>query len=169
MNKILLRVNEILKMNKVNSVPVDLEKIAKNFDIRIVYSELENDISGFLYSKNEKPIISVNKNHPTSRKRFTIAHELGHFILNHHGDLFIDKGRVLYRNTSSQDGIIKEEREANRFAAELLMPEEMLLKELIENEIDIENANQLTELAEKFGVSTQALTIRLTNLGWSFI
>ena len=167
MNKFSLRVSELLNRNKINSLPVNLEKIVKSLGIQIKRSELEDNISGFLYLKNETPIICVNKGHSRPRKRFTIAHELGHFILNHHGDLFIDRARVLYRNTVSHDGIIKEEREANRFAAELLMPEELLVKELIENEIDIDNEFELKQLAYKCGVSIQALTIRLTNLGWS--
>ena len=168
MKKISLRIKEILNINKISSAPVDLEKVAKGFGVKIEYSKLENDISGFLYLKDKTPIIFVNKLHPITRQRFTIAHELGHLILNHQGDLFVDKGSILFRNTHSQNGIVKEEREANRFAAELLMPEEILLKEFIENEIDIENADQLNKLANKFEVSTQALTIRLTNLGWSF-
>jgi len=167
MNKISLLVKNLLKKNKLTSIPIDIEKIANSLGVQIKLSKLEDNISGFLYLKNENPVIFVNNIHPVPRQRFTIAHELGHLILNHNGDLFVDKEHVLYRDSRSKEGSLKLEREANRFAAELLMPEEMIIDEIVENEIDLDDPKKLNDLAKKFKVSTQALTIRLNNLGWT--
>jgi Zn-dependent peptidase ImmA (M78 family) len=125
---------------------------------------LEDDISGFLFRKGKKMVIAVNEFHPKTRQRFTAAHEIGHFQLKHGGQLFIDRGLVNFRDSDSSTGEIEQEREANAFAAELLMPEEFLRKDL-RKRIDIKNQESLEKLAKKYEVSLQALTFRLVNLG----
>ncbi len=57
-----------------------------------------------------------------------------------------------------------DEIEANRFAAELLMPFDMIMADLHEREIDVENEQELKELAQRYQVSVQSLTHRITNL-----
>ncbi len=168
MSKISLLVKTILSKAKISSFPIPVNKIASANGVVIKLSDLEDDISGFLYMKETKPIIFVNSDHSNARRRFTIAHELGHLFLNHSGELFVDKGHIMYRNSQSKEGNIKQEREANKFAAELLMPEEMLINELLNSEIDIEDSEKLNKFADKLGVSTQALSIRLSNLGWNW-
>jgi Zn-dependent peptidase ImmA (M78 family) len=54
--------------------------------------------------------------------------------------------------------------EANRFAAELLMPYNMVLADLKKRPIDVENEEAIRELAQKYQVSVQAMTHRITNL-----
>ena len=67
-------------------------------------------------------MIGVNEDHHSNRQRFSIAHEIAHFVL-HHGDTYIDKGyRVHFRDLESGSGTKREEMEANAFAAALLMP-----------------------------------------------
>jgi Zn-dependent peptidase ImmA (M78 family) len=169
LNKIGLLVKDILKRYRISQPPYKyLQKIAKGYGILVKLNpNLEDDISGFLYLKDKKPTIFVNQNNPPLRRHFTIAHELGHFLLGHNGDLFVDKGQIIYRDSRSKEGTLLQEREANRFAAELLMPEEMLIDEIVKNDYDLDDSLEVQGLSEKFGVSTQAMMIRLTNLGWS--
>ena len=57
-----------------------------------------------------------------------------------------------------------DEIEANRFAAELLMPFDMIMSDLKERGFDVEDEQELKELAHKYQVSVQALTLRITNI-----
>ena len=57
--------------------------------------------------------------------------------------------------------------EANLFAAELLMPERLLTKDIAEVEsLELDLEDQLEKLAKKYGVSQQAMAIRLSSLGY---
>lgn len=95
--------------------------------------------------------IYVNKDHPETRRRFTIAHEIAHFVLHQDliGDGITDDG--LYRSNLS----LTNETHANRFAADLLMPWHLVDRE-IKNGRDT-----VSELAGLFNVSMQAMSIRL--------
>jgi Zn-dependent peptidase ImmA (M78 family) len=87
--------------------------------------------------------------------------------------LFVNKkgglsSQIYHRNEESSTGEIRKEREANAFAAALLMPENLIEDQVFncENTIDIDDL--INDLAEKFDVSTQAMSFRLANLGYSF-
>lgn len=146
----------------VTALPIKLEAILKHYNIALRKDILEDSLSGFLYKNGDQHIITINSIHPDARQRFTIAHELGHYFLGHHGNLFIDKGH-LYRDARSSAGTIEMEKEANKFAAELLMPEELLIGLI--NIQRLEDISDIEEIAEELKVSTQALTYRLSNLG----
>ena len=114
----------------------------------------------------ENPIILVNQFHSEARKRFSKAHELGHFLLQKEFDgLRVDK-QMFFRNELSKKGIDSDEIEANRFAAALLMPEKILSNILFNtsNVIDTEDDDIILNLAKKFGVSVSALSIRIGKL-----
>ena len=102
--------------------------------------------------------------------RLSVAHELGYLLLHGYKTPHADRGfKVRLRSAQSSDGSVAEEIEANRFAAELLMPTRLLLERLEEIEIDFapqleESHEQLVEIAGDFKVSKQALEIRLSNL-----
>lgn len=93
----------------------------------------------------------INEKHPSTRRRFTIAHEIAHFIL--HKDLIGDgiSDDALLRSGLSS----KVEAEANRLAADILMP-----WNLIRQEMDRGN-NTVPSLAKAFNVSESAMSIRL--------
>ena len=140
-----------------NQAPIPIVKIARELGVKVYKSKgLPGHISGLIRADPERGgpsgyAIYTNANHSPKRRRFTIAHELGHYAL--HRDL-IGSGitdDALYR--SRLGGPI--ERQANRFAAELLMPWNLVV-ESIEQGIDT-----VEELAEKFGVSKSAMSIRL--------
>lgn len=160
-------VERILQQNHLTKPPIPLPKIAARFGVNLASSELDNSISGFLYrEKNQSVVIAVNDSHPQTRQRFSIAHELGHFILNHQGTFFINRGAINFRNSLSSSGEDKLEREANAFAAELLMPEIFLKKDIKNATISLGELERLEELADKYQVSVGAMTFRLTNLGF---
>lgn len=135
-----------------SDLPVPVEKIAGAFGLEVVEFAFHNKISGLL--KKEQGVIGVNQTHHPVRKRFTIAHELGHFLLGH------GLGEEIQEETidDSFDKSHPQEREANQFASCLLMPREFVKKEVNKNSLDIE------KLSKTFGVSKQAITIRLLEL-----
>lgn len=118
-----------------------------------------------LVRNGNRAIIGVNWDHHPNRQRFTIAHEIGHLIL-HQGETYVDKGyRFNFRGLESGSGTKNEEIEANRFAAALLMPTRLLKAIFQEHAFDLTgNDDDLRALAEKFGVSTQAMAIRLSRV-----
>ena len=95
-----------------------------------------------------------------------MAHELGHFVLHKDkGNMFMDK--VLFRKSSqeysSQD--VQLEKEANYFAANILMPEKAVRMQFANSLNDFYDDSNIQNLAEKFKVSSSAMTYRLINLG----
>lgn len=158
---------KLLTTSKVNKAPVNVQELAKKLGISVNYEPFKEDLSGVLVKEQEKTVIGVNSTHPKTRQRFTIAHELGHFALKHHGELFVDK-TVMKRDGRSSQAIDPHEMEANSFAAELLMPSELLLKSVerrLDGKTDYSAVDLISDLANEFEVSTQAMEYRLTNLG----
>jgi Zn-dependent peptidase ImmA (M78 family) len=163
-------VEELLDKHQIKEPPVDVEKICETHGLSVVRKNVES-ISGFIIRNDGKAVIGVNSSNPIVRQRFTIAHELGHFLIHPPGtdDVHIDSGfEVRFRDELSSQGTDKSEQEANFFAAELLMPQKFLEADLGSiGKIDLIDGGELfTEsLARKYGVSSQSLLIRLTNLG----
>lgn len=154
------------KLNVISPKKIDLAIISKNLGVDIKGENLDPEISGFFVLKNGIPYIRFNKLEAIQRQRFTIAHELGHFLL--HKDerpLFIDKSeKILYRDINSSTGEIKKEREANAFAASLLMPKYLLIESISSSLDGIES--EIDTLAQLYNVSSQAMMFRLSNLGF---
>ncbi|MCG8066711.1 MAG: ImmA/IrrE family metallo-endopeptidase [Candidatus Thiodiazotropha taylori] len=157
------------------SAPIDVDSLAHHIGAEVRYEPLEDKMSGFLVIKGNHSTIVINSEHHPNRQRFTLAHELGHLVLhanNDHQDvLFVDKSIITKKETYNRDelsgkGEYKQEIEANRFAAELLMPRKLLKDAVKEEGDDVDFSDDLLiyKLAQKFGVSEQALSIRLTDL-----
>jgi Zn-dependent peptidase ImmA (M78 family) len=161
-------VQETLARHQVRQAPVPVEQIAKAQGARIFYQSLDDDVSGFLYRDAVQAVIGVNTHHSPARQKFTAAHELGHLLLHDQEQLHIDRGfRVRLRDDVSSQGTDESEREANLFAASLLMPKEFLESDLAgEDFVDLLDDVFLQGIARKYGVSTQALVNRLKNLGY---
>jgi Zn-dependent peptidase ImmA (M78 family) len=160
------KAEEVLRENDFFYIGFDVKKFAKKLKIEVMPKELDDDVAGLFVRIDGRPIISYNQNQRNKpRERFTIAHELGHFFLHSNKNVFVDKNpKVMFRNNASSTGEQLQEKEANHFAAALLMP-----KKLIKTEIDnIQNntLNPIEYLASKFKVSEQAMTFRLANLGY---
>ena len=150
-----------------SKVPVDVRSIIEAYNISIHEEELEGTVSGILMINEKTTNLVINNNHHWSRQRFTLAHELGHFLL--HKDtatVFIDESPLFFRDLKSAHSINQKEVEANAFAAELLMPESVLKEEFKDSLLDVNDDVAVRSMATKYGVSPPALTIRLTRLGF---
>lgn len=144
--------------NKV--IPVDPIAIAKCFGINVTYDNLPGDASGALVKTKDMdyPIILVDKSEPNVRKRFTIAHEIGHYIYNTFILELKNYEKIDYRNSKSSTGKDPEEIFANKFAAALLMPESYI------NTLDLSTQMKRIEYSSLLNVSTEALNHRLSTL-----
>lgn len=158
---------KLLHQSEALALPVDLNQVVRYLGLSLNEKPLENEYSGFLAVK-EKTIV-VNLNHPSVRRRFTIAHEIGHYQLHRRSEdipVFID--RAVYHRKESVAGVdYSMEMQANAYAAGLLMPE-ALLDEYLENHpaLDLEKPADIKTLAEEFEVSRPAMEFRLINLGF---
>ncbi len=165
------KVAALLKKHEIHGAPVPVDRVATNEGVLILEHALQGDVSGALICSNGVSAIAVNSAHHLKRRRFTIAHELAHFLLGHKGDQdHVDwKFTVLRRDGKSSEANNIQEIEANSFAANLLMPKEFLFKDLRlqagnNGEVDLSN-DQLSALARKYQVSETAMNFRLINLG----
>ena len=146
-------------------IPVDIERIIQSHNIPIRYQPMEDSMSSMLVIKSGSAVIGVNQAHPPTRRRFSLAHELGHYLL--HGKsprVFLDASTIFFRDELAAEGSDIEEIEANTFAAELLMPENVLRRIIRQSPFDAFDERAVQRLAAQFEVSVQALTIRLTRL-----
>ncbi|MGK2286561.1 ImmA/IrrE family metallo-endopeptidase [Pedomonas sp. V897] len=137
--------------------PVPIEEIITDLGLELVKESLDNEVSGYIERKPDgRYRIVVNGNHPRTRQRFTAAHELGHYIYHRDllGDGVGDNRAYRAEGTRRPNPYIRpqHERQANSFAANVLMPRHAL--------INVGNRNT-EELAKEFGVSTEAMRIRL--------
>lgn len=157
------------QFNSDNVSPFPFENITnRSGDLQIIGdSDLPEGISGAIIYKpaDKKFVIVFNTNKPKTRQYFTIAHELGHYFL--HGeelkseeilvdtDNSVDGSKIFFRldNPTHQ----KIETEANKFAAALLMPQDLVIKAWQE-------LGNVEECANIFNVSLTAMSIRLEKL-----
>lgn len=164
-----VRVRNLLKKSKIDSPPVPVENVANTLGLKIQRSPLPDNLSGLLVrTKNfKRPVIGVNSTHATVRQRFTIAHEIAHFILHEGEEIHVDRNIFIkFRNSASSTAEKPEEIVANGFAAELLMPKSFLEADLNEQNLDLGDEDLLDDLAERYKVSRQAMAFRLSKLGF---
>lgn len=158
------KAEKLLESIHIQNPPVSINDIVENNGLDIKFSDLGENVSGVLAIQNEKGSIGVNKNESKVRQRFTLAHELGHYVLHSkkQNQLFIED--KMYRNEESSTGDLRREREANAFAAATLMPKELLKQEIEKHQLDIAHEDSIKKLAQIFKVSEVAMTYRVTNL-----
>ena len=105
--------------------PVEVGRICSYLGIEALYLPISDDISGRIYAQGSKYFIEANLRHVNTRRRFTVAHELGHYCL--HKDFLDAQGMILERSARSVT-IRDKEIEADDFAAELLIPKSCFIK-----------------------------------------
>lgn len=166
------RAEQFCKENNINTCPVEIVKVCKENGLEVFEEYLGPDVSGMIVvddkeweGYNTNQFISVNLAESAVRRRFSIAHELAHFVLHRNGSKlyahrdFLGKGTIKSRI----------EQEANYFAANILMPEE-LVKEKVEEIKDnvwgvLPSFVLIREIADNFVVSESAAEVRLKQLG----
>jgi len=158
-------------------IPVDLPKLLASLQINL-NQEFDFDklgYSGEIYWDNDVVNIWVNPTDIEQRQRFTIAHEIGHFILHmlpHIEDRSIEFKDDI-KNLKRSDIWDAKEYEANNFAARLLMPKSAIMDSLLQiaQEYKAQGSSKITLddlleiMASKFNVSKLAMKFRLKNLG----
>ena len=151
------RAKEILRMYWDEIVPVSPRAIAERMSVRVIADPdlTFDDLSGQFEYEGDYPTIRYNPYEPIVRQRFTIAHELGHFVLGH-GSRFRDP-----KQNFSSTNFDRKEVAANKFAAALLMPRELVRSLIMEEDI-----KTVHELAAKLNVSEVAMKYQLEHYGW---
>ena len=160
-------VKELIRSAGIHEPPVPVELIATSLGATVRYSPFKGELAGMLIrdDENGRVMIGVNLLHHVNRQRFTIAHECGHLRLHEGKRVYIDRSfRINRRDGVSSQAIDAEEIEANRFAAELLMPYDMITDDLKRCQLDIQDDEELRELADRYAVSLQALTLRIRSV-----
>lgn len=169
LNEIDSRIASILKESGIHSPAIPVAKIVKNQGLGIMPYDFDDNISGALLVEGDSnATIGFNSSESEVRRRFTIAHELGHYLLHKDSSIYYDRPQILFRDGNSSSGYDKKEREANRFAASLLMPKFMLTKSLEDERFRNPNSTDekiIKNLSIKYKVSQIAMTYRLANLG----
>jgi Zn-dependent peptidase ImmA (M78 family) len=141
--------------------PVDLERVAERLGIDVYWEEFVEQIDGmYIRVPGAPPVIAVNSSYlkPHARRRFTLAHEIGHHLL---GRQKSDVARPF-----SLDGLKTRktpvERACDRFAALLLMPEPIVRQWF--DDLSANPENRVAIMAQRFDVSIWAMRVRLREL-----
>ena len=153
---------EILLKADITSLPVDLSKVLKAVDVKaILYCDAFFDTDsprlrgsdGFVTKIGGKKAIYLNEEKGTTqRRRFTMAHEIGHIVLDH------PINPIIYRNSEIDEGQKPEEVQANVFARDLLMPAGVLAK------LHVTTVDEIMRICNVSRISAQIRLERLTEL-----
>jgi hypothetical protein len=142
-----------------NETPIRVSEIARALGLAIRASTLPPGISGEIRPDRDNPgrfIIKVSRHDSSARQRFTVAHEIGHYLLHREqiGNGIVDD--ALYRSGLSD----RREAEANRIAADILMPN-ALVDAWLDRARVLGVEDTATYLKQRFEVSDAAMKIRL--------
>jgi len=147
------------RIEQFQDVPhVRLAELAQDLGVPVKAATLAPGVSGEIRPSGEENgfIIRINRHDPAKRQRFTVAHELAHFLL-HRDEIGAGiEDDVLYRSTLSD----RREQQANRLAADILMPESQLI-EAREAAEEKGVGDMVLYLADLFSVSEAAMRIKV--------
>jgi Zn-dependent peptidase ImmA (M78 family) len=157
---------QIVRLEPTLPIPIPIEELAFQLDIKKIEPFEDGGFEGALITTQLKPngIILFNPSSISARKRFTIAHELGHFLIPSHvpppgGFKCTAKDMML---TNAVDKAARMELEANRFAAHMLMPTKMFRDDIYR--LRHATLEAVIELARKYDTSREATARRFINL-----
>lgn len=145
------------------TVPVRIAQLVESHGIEVVREAAGPDLAGMLVVDDDVSVIVVNADDAPYRQMFTLAHELGHYLLHRPTG-----AAAFHRDERSRTGTDRVEIDANTFAAEVLMPEAAVRMHAGDLSVDLatdHGLEQIAKLARRFDVSTQAMSFRLQNLG----
>lgn len=145
--------NEIINDFNIK-YPFDIYKFCQQLDIKII--EDDYSVDAYLFCENGTKAIAINRNITNvNRRKFIIAHELGHYFI--HGREITFACLNINETFNRYRKIEETEREANEFASEILLPKKEIIKNLPDrtmNFLDIER------IAQKFEVSLTFASIK---------
>lgn len=159
------------KQNNINSYPVEIVRICRENGLKVFEEYLDSNVSGLIVVDSKiwpkydsDKFIIVNLAESATRRRFTIAHELAHYILHRNGSTL-----YAHRDMTGDNAVRNSiEHEANYFAANILMPEFLVrekIDDLKESILDkLPSFVLIREIADYFAVSEAAAEVRLVQL-----
>lgn len=154
-----LRARSLLKELHIDSCPIDPYAIAAQIGVHLSEDEADG-YEGMVILVEGRALISVRRSiREEARKRFTVAHELGHYKIPGHLSPGVPSFRCTDEDLNTFQGHAKKEIEANQFAAELLMPEGAFLERIDGEELGYQ---LVQDLMEEFGTSLTATCLRFT-------
>jgi Zn-dependent peptidase ImmA (M78 family) len=162
-------VKEILNQNPNIKLPIPLEEIASAAGISDIQYRALDGLEGALVANKEKSegIIAINNKTIPSKQRFTLGHELGHFLIPRHGHNMSCTVRDLNKKASSKSKILDIEAEANVFSSLLLMPPQLLTKRgLLDSS---PNVNNIIQLKDMLDISFQACANNYINMHGDYL
>jgi len=154
-----VRARNILHELEIVKPPTPVEDICRHFDIECAFdADIEVEALLITSERRSRPLIAVKANKQyESRVKFSLAHELGHFIIPEH-----QSPKYLCTLGNLNDYHEKSaEIEANQFAAELLMPSQWLISEIRRHDLTL---NMLKTFAERFETSLSSTAIKVAGL-----
>ncbi len=172
------KINTKIANLNIQEYPVSLTNILRKLKIDLKLISKNDYFSGSIQKLDDDSYeIIVNKEHTIERQRFTVAHEIGHFLL--HKDDIDERAEHIVQDfsdtyvlrsvgrKSSNSLDAKKELEANEFAARLLMPKNKVMEQLkqltqFNHEYTLEDYSRL--LSTYFIVSKEAMKIRINNI-----
>ncbi|MBQ8836416.1 MAG: ImmA/IrrE family metallo-endopeptidase [Clostridia bacterium] len=169
-SEIIEKAKEFCEEHNINSYPVKIVDLCSKYGISVFEEYLPDDVSGIIAVRDEifddfntNRLIVVNLSDSARRRRFTIAHELAHYMLHRNGS------QIYAHRDAGQNGGI--ENEANVFASNILMPEHLVRSALSHLEDEswgfIPSSVKAEYIADEFAVSVSAAQVRLEQLGIS--
>ncbi|MDR0675826.1 MAG: ImmA/IrrE family metallo-endopeptidase [Elusimicrobiota bacterium] len=146
---------------------IDIVSLANTLGIAVYSEIMDSDESAFIVKDGEQFKIIVNENQNKERQRFSIAHEIAHFVL--HKSHISDGSKIGRESIDSLDN--EKEIEADDLAANIIMPvkyvDEYLETLKIEKKTFIKDEKIIKKIASNFAVSKPAIILRLRNLGYN--
>jgi Zn-dependent peptidase ImmA (M78 family) len=162
------RAEKTLRDTDAYRVPVAIDIVARRLNLTMEAAPLGENVSGMLVVKGGRGAIGYNSAHARVRQRFTISHEIAHYLLhakkNDKTQLFIDRHVTFRRDETSATGVDRDEVEANQLGAALLMPRGLVQQEIQRHDLNLDDEEAISLLAKQFHVSTAAMSNRLANL-----
>lgn len=145
--------------------PIKIIELARKRDLSVMPHPLA-EVASVLFIQDGIGNIGFNPSLSRFKQRFAIAHCIGHYVLHRHiNDLFVDKGfRISLEQQAGTPVNHNYERQANEFAVALLLPENILRKEVESLNLDFGEDDGVKILSKKFEVSMCAVYYRLYTL-----
>jgi len=162
-------VREILNQNPDIKLPIPLKEIASTVGISDIQYKPLDGLEGALVANEEKSegIIAINSRTIPTKQRFTLGHELGHFLIPRHGHNMKCTVKDLNKKANSKSKVLDIEAEANVFSAQLLMPPQLLTKRgLLDASPNVSNIVQLKDICD---VSFQACANNYINIHGDYL
>ncbi|SRR6266702_2452550 len=167
MNKTQVNLTQLIQASQAD-YRIDVVGLAEKLGLKVYSLDMPDDQCGDIKKDQTGQVfIEINRNHPVTRQRFTVAHEIAHYVKHPH--VLEDKGQLDRKSTFKNEAEIKLENEADKEAAAILMPA-YLVEDYFKGKAWSKKTKfdpeMLNEIAGGFRVSRAMAITRLRDLGF---